>query len=329
MSPLMLLLVEIGLVLATGYLFWLNRRQMAILRAAATPHSADGAPSDRAAQVDMMHDLADVLGEVRSAVEDMRAEWQRERDALRYQLEQAEKTIAEMRAQMNQARTLTPQGFSTLPVPEQACRPAQLGAPASDGASIRLDRAIERFTDHLIQSGLSERSVKRISASVREFAGWFGGQCYASLSADAIEHSHIERYIQQWQRRRLRPSTIRRKAATVRRFLAWRDAQPRTTVTEVGVRALRPVATAPRPAPSLVEPMTVADRRAAVFDLAEQGLDTSLIAARLGLERDTVRMLLSATSGRRPANGFPDRLTLGLGASYSARTPHVVHSPLA
>jgi len=326
--PPMLLLVEIAFVLAAGYIFWLTRRQLASLRTAANAPAMPQPASGGIDQVEMMHDLADVLSEVRSAVQDMRAEWQRERDALHYQLEQAEKTIAEMRAQMNRARTLVPQAavsgaaVEPLPQPIQPCPP--LTAPGA--ASIRLGDALDRFTDHLACGGLSPRSVKRLNASVREFAEWFGGQCYAGLSAETIEVAHLERFALHLRRRHLRQSTVSRKMSAVKRFLVWMSSTSPAPIAVSQATMARPTKSAPT---AMVEPMSVAERRAAVFDLAEQGLDTALIAARLGLERDTVHMLLSSYNARRPGGGLSDRFAFNLGVGFTARTPQVVHSPLA
>jgi uncharacterized membrane protein len=324
--PLMLLLVEIALVSAAGYIFWLTRRQLASLRTAANAPATSQPASGGIDQVEMMHDLADVLAEVRSTVQDMRAEWQRERDALRHQLEQADKTIAEMRAQMNRARTLVPQISVSGDAVEPLSRPSQPCPPliASGTASIILGNALDRFTDHLAHSGLSPRSVKRISASVREFAEWFGGQCYAGLRVETIDSAHLERFVVHLRRRHLRQSTITRKTAAVKRFLVWTSSTSPAPIAASSADVPTPT----RPT-MIVEPMSVAERRAAVFDLAEQGLDTALIAARLGLERDTVHMLLSSFNGRRPVGGLSDPFAFNLGVGFAARMPQVVHGPLA
>ena len=328
MLPLMLLLIEIVFVLAAGYIFWLTRRQLASLRTAAnapvTPQPASGGID----QAEMMHDLADVLAEVRSTVQDMRAEWQRERDALRYQLEQAEKTIAEMRAQMNRARTLVPQISVSGDAPEPLSRSSQPCPPllAPGAASTTLGDALGGFTDHLARSGLSSSSVKRINASVREFVEWFGGQCYAGLSVQTIESAHLERYVVHLRRRHLRQSTIARNTAAVKRFLVWTSSTSPAPIAVSSAGVARPTPNRPT---MIVEPMSVAERRAAVFDLAEKGLDTALIAARLGLERDTVHMLLSSSNGRHPVGGLSDPFAFNLGVGFAARPPQVVHGPLA
>ena len=320
-----LLLFEIVLVLAAGYFCWLTRRHMMGMRSKMASGDASQSPAPQSGQAEMMHTLADVLSDVQTSVQDMRGEWQREREALQQHLERAEKTIAEMRAQMAQAR-IQP----VVPSVNQfAVRPAmqpvgQYGkqpvtsrmpaaAPRTGSTALALDAALELFRDHLHAGGLRDSSVRRALGPVREFAVWMGGQRYARLGLDDVRGDGIERFVEHLCRRRCSVATVRRKASSVRRFLVWSSQDVPAPVAaphqEVGCPTPLPV----MPYPAVVP---VADRRQSVFTLADQGADPSMIAARAGLDRETVRMLLASRNNGHEGGAVHNGLALHFASSF-------------
>jgi hypothetical protein len=345
----MLLLVEVILVLAAGYICWMTRRQMVDMRAqmALAAGGSDQSPAGRAGQLEMMNDLADVLADVRSNVQDMRAEWQGEKEALRHQLEQAEKTVAEMRAQVVQAR-MQP-GTCALPthIPGAVATGLATHTAACD---LTLDDGLGLFVSHLRASGLSESSIKGIAGPVHQFALWLGGQRHAHVELRAVDPSEVERFVGHLYRRHQNLTTIRRKASAVRRFLTWsRESEFEPTVAQTPAQkqpavvpvTVRPEETCPvdsqpecyppkfRPPVTTYSPFpaasAVAERRQTVLSLAHQGVDAATIAARVGIDRETVRMLLATRDNGHAGHINSDRLAIPVGAVFPHPATHVMH----
>ncbi len=149
-------------------------------------------------------------------------------------------------------------------------------------------------------------SVRRALGPVREFAVWMDGRCYARLGLDDVRGDGVERFVEHLCRRRC-------SVATVRRFLVGssQDAPAPVAAPHQAVGCPTPLPATPYPA---VVP--VADRRQSVFSLADQGADPSMIAARTGLDRETVRMLLASRNNGHEGGALHNGLALHFASSF-------------
>lgn len=282
MLTFMPLFIEIVLLAVTAYFCWLTRQMI-------TRHRAE---SKSAGQIEMMQDVAALLGEWQSAAGAAREESLRQQAGLQESLRQAEKTIAELRFLVAHSET------SKVVAQKQAGH----NLSAEDDLKwlpATMAEAIVNFSNHLRKSNYSQVTIIRTASRAQHFVNWLERWASAQVPVRRIDSGEIETY-----RRDLTDQpdqadlSIEREITAIKIFAAWIndlcDCHPSPDRVELNgsVPALPlppqpPISTRQAPSPH------GADRYRSVFYLADQGLDPASITAQTGLEREAVRLLLS------------------------------------
>ncbi len=263
-----LLLVELAVLGATIYFFWLTQQ-------AGSPNSADIEQKmskivrERitAQNEAMTHDVGALVQEMETTAAEMRAQWTRQSLLLQDAIRRVNETDVRL-------KTLTAQ----VETPQTAA----VSTPQSAGADNTLGDALAEYRRYLLTAGRPAGSANRIVGHVRGFALWWGGRQYEQMQVRPINPAEAEAYNQYLRDGGLKTATIRRKLNAVKEFLRWLEMQ------------VRPAVPPPIAAPSQVKAVipAAADRRTRVHSLAEQGLDVRTIAARTEMEQEAVRILL-------------------------------------
>lgn len=271
MLPSMLLVVEVVLLAATGYIFWLTRKLLSEARSQP--------PLPAASNLEVAHDVAEMLAELQAAANAARTDWARQHAIMQEMVQRAEHASRELRSLL--AQTTCIQGAS----PAEATSAPE---PASDQTEITMGKALTAFGEALRRRGQHQNSVGRVLSNLREFALWWGGRHWESLRLCQLEPDDVDNYVAYLKARQYKPITFKRKQAALRSFVNWAGtAMPARPGYTNSPRAKEedPVTSTPSHANS--------DYCAAALALYGQGLDLETIAARTGLEREAVRMLLT------------------------------------
>lgn len=254
-----LLLVELAVLGATVYFFWMTRLAAQKNRAEIEEDVHKMVREYTAAQNDAMaRDVAALVQEMESTAADMRAQWTRQNVMLQDALRRAGETEAKLQSLL--ADTAIPTAAPAAPI----------------SAAETFGDALAAYHRHLLDTGRTPDSAGRMAGHVKGFARWWGGQRYERVQLRPINPAEVEAYSEFLYGDGLKPATVRRKINAVKDFLAWLDERT-------------PPAASPAP---VVSPAPANDRRSVVKTLAQQGLDIRTIAARAGIEQETVRILL-------------------------------------
>ena len=158
MTQFLLTIVEVVLVVAALYIYWLTRKLLSESRSQAQPSSGN---------LDVAHDVTDLLAGLQTAADAARADWVRQNTVLQETLHTAEETVTELRALIERAEAAS----TAQSVPPQVDTTAVEDAP-----QVCLAEAVAAFSEHLIHSEhRSQKAAKRIR-HVQNFAAWLGRQ---------------------------------------------------------------------------------------------------------------------------------------------------------
>lgn len=269
-----LLLVEL-IVLAVTIYFFLMTRRAATGAHRQTEEMVIKLVKQRteAHNTAMARDVATLVKEIEETAAEMRAQWTRQSIMLQDALNRVEAAEA--------AFHTPPPPVETAPVAPAA--PATASPPArAEISGDTLGDALTAYRRHLAAGGRSAAAVSRSVGYVRAFALWWGGKRFERVQLRRINHSEADDYFDVLQTEGLQPDTIRRKMNAVRDFLDWLDVQLQLT----SIPAVSPPTAAQNGA------ISAHHRHEMVKVLAQKGLDVPGIAAKIGLERETVRILL-------------------------------------
>ncbi len=268
-----LLLVELIVLAVTIYFFMMTRR------AATDAHRQTEEmviklvkQRTEAHNTAMARDVATLVKEIEETAAEMRVQWTRQSIMLQDALKRVEAAEDAFNA---------PPPIEAAPVTPVA--PAAAPAPArAEISGDTLGDALTAYRRHLAAVGRSAAAVSRSVGYVKAFALWWGGKRFERVQLRRINHSEADDYFDELQSEGLQPDTIRRKMNAVRDFLEWLDAQLQLAAT--------PAASPPTAAQNGAT--ATHHRHEMVKLLAQKGLDVPGIAAKTGLERETVRILL-------------------------------------
>ncbi len=253
-----LLLVELAVLGATIYFFWMTLQAAKKNRAEIEDDVQKMVREYTAAQNDAMaRDVAALVQEMESTAAEMRAQWTRQNVMLQDALRRADETETKLQSLL--ANTATP---TAAPIPVSAAE--------------TLGDALDDYHRHLLDAGRTPDSAGRMVGHVKGFARWWGGQRYERVQLRPIDPTEAETYHDVLRDEGLKTATIRRKINAVKDFLAWLNKRAQPAIS---------------PAPTVAR-VPVNDRRSVVQTLAQQGLDVRTIAARAEMEQETVRILL-------------------------------------
>ena len=289
-----LLFLEIILLAATAYIYWLTRK----LAAKSTPvHSQTEGLAEQVSVAEMAQDVAKLMAEMQSVAGNARDDLIQHSTNLQETLSQAESTITELRTLLNQADALPPE-----PNKETNGKSAAAPATANGDFSKPVTEALIDFGKDLLAGGRSESTVKRTVGHVRGFAIWLGGKRYDQISVRRIENTDVDAYLDYLRNQKYHANTIRRKLIAIRTFTNWIDTRlnPNAVAGENAPGETGPPSgpnkkptVAQIPAPVQADGFKHKSSYQAVFALADQGLAHQDIAAQTGLEQEAVRMLLT------------------------------------
>lgn len=302
------LLVEVVLLGLTGFFFWRTQKLARQVRD-ETRLMVDQNKLDN---VRMAQDVASILTELQSTAGAIQDDWSYQHADLQKTLVQAREIQAELtdllaKAQSVQQYTAFPLSiFSTTPeTPVAAPKPPQPEPPAGKSpeagsplSTRTMAQAIAEFGAYLDVAGRSETTAARAVSYIKGFAVWWGGQRYETVSLDQFDPLETEAYFEFLRGQNHHADTLKRKMNALKMFCAWVESlSAPTTPAPIPAPASAPVTAAAdsvaapagfeTPQPSRLE------RRRQVLSLAQQGLDYRMIAAKTGLEQESVRMLLA------------------------------------
>lgn len=265
-----LLLVELIVLGATIYFFWMTQRAAATNQREIEKRVATMVKERiEAHNTAMARDVATLVKEIEETAADMRAQWTRHAMRLQDGVQRLE-------------------NIETAPprvAPKLMPTPPTFPITRPETPTQMFGDALKSYRGYLTDSKRSTTAVNRAMGYVKSFALWWGGKRYERVQVRPINHTEIDNYIEVLQTQGLRPDTVRRKMNAVREFFDWLDeyfhrpSQPATTA--IPMASANGVAQSPPPS-----------RKSLVQSLAQQGMDIRAIAAETGLERETVRILL-------------------------------------
>ncbi len=273
------LLLEVILLGATAYLFWLTRKAASDVERriefAIKEAEKKGAVLGN---VKMAQDVSRLLSELQSTAGEMRAEWTRQNITLQETLKRAKMAEASLNGALALANVASP----SLPVAATPPTRPQMAAPLTLGDAIAL------YGKHLSTKGRNDAAVSRTLGHIKNFVHWWGGQRYEQVLLRRIDAAETESYFDYLRAQNYRPATIKRKMRTLKTFINWAN-----TLLTTAREASTPAAVPTPPAPQKAEATPAARRRQTVLALAKQGLDLRAIAAKIGMEQEAVRMILA------------------------------------
>jgi len=267
----MLLVIEMILLAATAYIFWLTRKLLS---------EARNQPSlPAASNLEVAQDVAELLAELQAAANAARTDWARQNAMMQETVQRAERVSAELRSLLAQ----TTRAQADPPV-----EPARVPEPTPVQTEMTLGQALIAFGEELRRRGQHQDTIDRWLSHLREFASWWGGRHWQSAQLGQLELNDVESYANYLKTKQYKPITLQRKQAALRSFMNWINAARQTRPEVASVPLAEGKGTAAN-----IQSRAQTDHYAAAFVLYNQGLDLETIAARTGLERDAVRMLLS------------------------------------
>lgn len=304
MPQSMLLLLEIILLVATGYAYWMTRRLVtgSDIPPSLTPgqiRATEGQPD----VIEVTREMADLLAELQSMASTVRSDLIRQSAALQEMLNRAETTIAELHTMLDQADvSITPPGH------EEEEMSSAAKAMKQDTPLPTLAQALVDFGEYLQGTDRSENTITALVGHVRGFVMWLGGQRFDEIQLKRIGVTEIEGYLDYLNSQNYQANTVKRKLAALRLFTNWIDTLlDAATRPEIDIQQntstlaltndqknteetnrVTSVPTAPQ-----ADTLAGIDRYRTVIALANQGLDQPAIAARTGLEQEAIRMLLT------------------------------------
>jgi hypothetical protein len=293
------LLIEIGLLAATAYLYWLTRKlikgsgsQFSIASLAAN-REEPGDETINMSQIEMMQDIAALLNEWETTASAVREDWLRQQTRLQTTLSQAENTIVELRLLINQTET-------QKDLPSVSQRQAQKRLSNQDILSTislpsTMAESILAFSHYLRQNNYSQITVIRTTNRAQHFITWLGEQILAQVPLRQVNSNEIENYNSYLIAQPVQVDfSIERELTAIKVFADWInnlcDCHQLPQAVELN-HSLSSITL-----PGKMSLAQGADRYRNVFTLADQGLDSATITAQTGLEREAVRLMLSMRS---------------------------------
>jgi hypothetical protein len=289
-----LLLLEIILLAATAYVYWMTRKLVTNSNDHPAPHHRHQETLEgQADMAKMAQDVTNLMAELQSVASTARNDLIHQSTNLQDTLGRAEKTITELRTLLDQLET-------SAPVPEQNTGGEYTPpGPVKNGKmSLTWGEALGNFNEHLHTSDRSKNTVKRILSHVRGFVTWVGGQHYQQVPLSRVDAADVEAYLNHMRNQKYHPNTVKRKLAALRIFTDWAN----TRLNPESDISINPPPNSNHPSSIKESGFTERDplpsqgdtnRYQAAFALAEQGLELPKIAARTGLEQETIRTLLT------------------------------------
>ncbi|MCL4294700.1 MAG: hypothetical protein KJ077_03190 [Anaerolineae bacterium] len=306
MLPYLPLLIEIALLAATAYLYWLTRQLLTRYQADSESEIANQN------QVEKMQGVAALLNEWQAAASAAHEEFHRQQVSLQATRQQTEKTIAELRGLIAQSETskesLARQEMSSSvryganlsmesdhALPPAVCPSEEREILPSLPAAMA--EAVLAFSDHLRENNYSQVTIIRTASRAQHFVAWLEERGSARVPLRPINSDEIKDYgsyitVQPDQA----GFNLERELVAIKIFAAWINELCDCQQPPDGVELNRSVPVLPSPTQSTGSAVPLAqgaDRYRSVFILADQGVDSAAITAQTGLEREAVRLLLS------------------------------------
>lgn len=293
-----LLLLEIILLVATTYTYWLTRQLVIKQQATVTNLPQSGIKEDSEATTIVKH-VADLLAEIESTASTVRNDLIRQSAHLQETIKRAEISREGLEILLDQTKIqhCSPQ------IEEITGTTPPAKTPNDISTTLNLASALNDFGKYLQTSGRSESTVNSMLSHVRGFVTWLGGQCYEEIPLRRINPVEIETYFDYLSNQNYQPSTLKRKRTVLRTFIVWLNGlvadEPLNADTEVtmklpvsqdtglgksGSNRKKDIFSQFGPGPYHYQQ---------VFTLASQGLDQPAIAAKTGLEQEAIRILLT------------------------------------
>lgn len=303
------LLVEVVLLGLTVFFFWRTQK----LARQVKDETRLMVDQNKLDNVRMAQDVASILTELQSTAGAIQDDWSYQHADLQKTLVRAREVQAELTDLLAKAQSVqhdvlfpvsifsaTPEEPVTAPKPtrpEPAAPKLPEAEPVSSLSTRTMAQAIAEFGAYLDVAGRSETTAARAVSYVKGFAVWWGGQRYETVSLDQFDPLETEAYFEFLRGQNHHADTLKRKMNALKMFCVWVESlsTPPAPVPAPVTPAAEPVV-APAgddaPQPSRLE------RRRQVLSLAEQGLDYRMIAAKTGLEQESVRMLLAERNNK-------------------------------
>lgn len=301
------LLVEIVLLGLTAFFFWRTQKLARQLR----DETRTMVDQNKLDNVRMAQDVATVLNELQSTAGAIQDDWSYQHADLQKTLVQAKETQTELTELLAKAQTA--QQYSSFPlsifsaIPEEpaadknsrvasvtADKPAKKSEAANPLSSRTMAQAIAEFGAYLDVAGRSETTAARAVSYVKGFAVWWGGQRYETVPLDQFDPLETEAYFEFLRGQNHHADTLKRKMNALKMFCSWVEALSAPVApVSAPVAPVVDLPAVPAAEPEAPQQLSRLERRRQVLSLAEQGLDYRTIAARTGLEQESVRMILT------------------------------------
>lgn len=306
-----LLPIEFILLVAVAYMYWRTRQLAAEVRvqissASTVKESEEHADTTlQAWQVEVIHEVANLLTEWQSAANTAREDDLRQQTELQFTLKQAETAIAELRALLAQGEepssldAKSPRSIAKSATNSSSSPPAASVEPQA-GITPWLNsetwtEAIEAFGEQLQIGGYSQSTISRTVGHVRQFATWLSGPLYAQLPVRRLELLELASYRCYLETQLNQPHLIERELIAIKTFANWVNpvlGKNLQTVTSGATTQNLTLADTSLKS-TKVSPAQTTDRYQTAFSLADQGFDPATITAETGLEREAIRLLLT------------------------------------
>jgi hypothetical protein len=279
LQPL-LTVIEVALVLAALYVYWMTRKLLMEAREQSKTATGD---------IEIVRDVAELLTELQSATNAARAEWVRQNAVQQESLRKAEEAIAELRSLMDQTQQIDVRPGPSAPVPSTKQPGVETILPNQT-----LAQAAEAFHNQLLNvQHRDAASAKLELGHIQGFMNWLGGRQWQQADLSIVGPQDIESYAEYLESLEYGPATVASKRAALRSFLVWAGILEEESQTTSNAGDTNPLdqASLSSDGQSPVEGQNI---RQAIVSLAGQGMDSDQISVRLGLEREAVWTILSA-----------------------------------
>lgn len=321
-----LLFLEFILLGAMAYLYFTTRKTVEETAQNNAPLNPSGWMQGQLTATQMAHEITQLMEELQTITTNTRTDLLRQRDDLQELLGQTETAAAELRTLLEQAeQPAAPAVRAAQPATEPATwQPAAFSPATAENHSqpesspeplvpLELIYSPSQFGEYLHISGCGPEVVSLATEHAQEFVIWFTNQFDDDEAPPRlIESQYLEEYQFYMEDQRLDVDTIKRRLIALRAYINWANnisqlgnvptqskPEPDTdteTKQQEAVAILRSSKPLPEEAPVQAEKAVSApkemDRYHTVLALAEQGLDQLAIAARTGLEQESVRMIM-------------------------------------
>lgn len=288
MSQPFLLLVELVILGAVAYLFWLTRKAAIDTEAKINQTLMENANAQTPGNnIAIAKDIAALLQELESAASDMRSDWTRQSVSMQNLLKQAEQAQQDLGELLSYYGAIQSASEILNDMPQSSPENAHNFAAASQmGSQENMEQTLNNYARFLEkQDGRSQATIARTMGHLKNFGLWWGGQRYEKVAVRRINTIEIDDYYDYLNSQNLQTDTIRRKINAVKGFLDW--IEPQLALREKNTQSEpKVVPLAHSTASNLI------DRKKLVQALAAQGFDLATIAAKTNMERESVRMLL-------------------------------------